>query len=157
MGIHIRSNLLLTFKLIINRQGLGLPYFIEYKQFNSLARWKHTTIVSPNINVAATRDGSNFVMICWWVFVIIAPGHQGSNLKCMLFSGGYLFCEFPVCVLHRMSARIFVPGAGFWTGWTWLLCEVGIKFNLCVILAHSDNFGYFCQYIVSLTYMAMYL
>ena len=62
--------------------------------------------------------------------MLMAPGHQGSHLKCMLFSGGYLFCEFPVCVLHRLSARIFVSGAGFSTGWTCLLCEIGIKFNL---------------------------
>ena len=41
------------------------------------------------------------------------PGHQGSHLKCMLFSGGYLFCESPVCVLHRFSARVIVSGAGF--------------------------------------------
>ena len=69
----------------------------------------------------------------------MAPGHQGSHLKCMLFSSGYLACEFPVCVLHRLSAGVFVPGAGFWTGWTCLLYEVCIKFNLCVILAHNDN------------------
>ena len=72
-------------------------------------------------------------------FVILAPGHQGSHLKCMLFSGGYLFCEFPVCVLLRLSARVFVSGTGFWTGWTCPLCEVGIKFNHCVILAHNEN------------------
>ena len=99
---------------------------------------------SKNVNsqlpcVAAAGDGSNFVRISYWVFVILAPGHQGSHLKCMLFSGGYLFCEFPFCVLLRLSARVFVSGAGFWTGWTCLLCEVGIKFNHCVILAHNEN------------------
>ena len=73
--------------------------------------------------VAATGDGSNFVKISYWVFVILAPGDQGSHLKCMLFSGGYFFCEFPVCVLLRLSARVLVSGAGFWTGWTCLLCE----------------------------------
>ena len=56
-------------------------------------------------------------------FAILAPGHQGSHLKCMLFSVGYLFCEFPVCVLLRLSARALVSGAGFWTGWTCLLFE----------------------------------
>ena len=79
-----------------------------------------------SLTVAATGDGSNFVRISYWVFVILAPGHQGSHLKCMLFSGGYFFCEFPVCVLLRLSARVFVSGAGFWTGWTCFLCEVDI-------------------------------
>ena len=78
------------------------------------------------LGVAATGDGSNFVRISYWVFVILAPGHQGSHLKCMLFSGGYFLCEFPVCVLLLLSARVFVSGAGFWTGWTCFLCEVGI-------------------------------
>ena len=94
---------------------------------------------SSIVAVAATGDGSNFVRISYWVFVILAPGHQGSHLKCLSFSGAYLFCEFPVGVLLRLSARVFVSGAGFWTGWTCLLCEVGIKFNHCVILAHIED------------------
>ena len=99
--------------------NLMLRLFVRYIVVNSLCSF----LFCGGGSVAATGDGSNFVKISYWVFVILAPGHQGSHLKCMLFSGGYFFCEFPVCVLLRLSARVLVSGAGFWTGWTCLLCE----------------------------------
>ena len=99
--------------------NLMLRLFVRYILVNSLCSF----LFCGGGSVAATGDGSNFVRISYWVFVILAPGHQGSHLKCMLFSGGYFLCEFPVCVLLRLSARVLVSGAGFWTGWTCFMCE----------------------------------
>ena len=82
--------------------------------------------------------------------------HQGSHLKCLLLFGGYLFWEFPVCVLHRSSARVFVSATGLWTGWTYLFVRSVSNLIFTLLLLITIIFGYICQYIRLLTYLDMY-
>ena len=85
----------------------------------------------------ANYDGSNFVMICQWVLVIMVPSHQAPtwsvcySLVIICFVSFRFVCCF-VCPPEYLSRALFF-------GWTCFSCEVGIKFNLCVILAHNDN------------------
>ena len=83
------------------------------------------------------------VAILWWS----VNGFSWQWRQAIRAPTWSLLCEFLVCVLYRLSARVFVSGASFLTGWTFVLCEVGIKFNICVILAHNDEFWlYFSIY-----------
>ena len=88
--------------------------------------------------------------------MILAPGHQGSHLKCMLFSGGYFFCEFPVCVLLRLSARCLSRAlVSEQDGRAFCVRSVS-NLIIALFLLITRIFGYICQYIRLLTYLATY-
>ena len=113
-------------------------YIYKYKLLN-----KSILLLPPD-------DDSNFIMLSEWSRDIGAsPSTWGVCYSLVVI----IFCEFPVCVLHRFLIR-----------WRYPMCENNAKNKsdtvsdliVALFLLMMRIFGYICQCIRSLTFWATY-